>query len=656
MNKSGKQVIVGVSASHDASAVVLIDGKVVSAIQLERLTGIKHDGEHHLSTDKAIDYCLDAVGLTQADVDCFSFNLQPVAPGYVGLSSPTHHASFKSFDPFDPRCIFVSHHLAHAFSAYCTSGQASALCVVADGCGGSVVGANDLILTGDEFGAYLAETPHSHTDLHSISVYRMSASGYEFLSRESGRSFNVECGSSTIGETYAAVANYIFGSYHRAGKVMGLAPYGDASKHGTFLNSDSPPRFRFDWKNDFRGGVAQEDWRGHANLAARIQADFEAAMVERFKQYVGNYQPAAVCYAGGSALNCSANQRIREAIGTLPLHIPSAPNDSGIALGCAFAAYFKLTGRMPSERMQHDFWGRSYEGSAIDAAIQEHGEYLDVLHAEIDDIVELLCQQKVVGVFQGGAEFGARALGHRSIIADARFRDMWSKINATVKYREDFRPFAPVCRAQDMSTIFSAIVEHPFMVETVTVKPEWRERLGAVTHLDHSARLQTVSSLSPSIFYDVIAALGQRTGVPVILNTSLNVRSKPIAETPTDAMEVLLGSGLDFLYFADQKKLVAKKTNFSADIWKLRPRARLEITSSARDLALTLFGCSLDYTVAPVAVLPFVEKLLKGGSIAEAEHASNLHGSGDALVADLTAMGFLLPGKRRWGVQADVPV
>lgn len=646
MDKNGKLVIVGVNASHDASAVVLVDGKVVSGIQLERLTGIKHDGEHYLSSDRVIDYCLEAAGLTHAEVDYFAFNIQPVGPGYVGLSHPTHSTSFKSFDPFAPTSIFVSHHLAHAFSAYATSGQEASLCVVADGCGGSVVRADDLILTGDEFAEYLSSTPNRYTELHSISVYRMSPSGYELVDRESGRSFNVECGSSTIGETYAAVANYIFGSYHRAGKVMGLAPYGNLDAYPSFLDDSTPPRFTFNWKNDFRNGSGRADWRENVDLAARMQADFETAMVERFELYAQTYAPEAVCYVGGSALNCSANQKIRDALAGLDLHIPSAPNDSGVALGCAFAAHFKLTGSIPRERMTHDFWGRDYDLAEIREAIYEHGEYVDVRHADESDIAVLLFQQKTVGVFQGGAEFGARALGHRSIMADARFPEMWKKINADVKFREDFRPFAPVCRIEDVAKIFSSSLDHPFMVETVTVKPEWRERLGAVTHLDHTARVQTVSADSPSIFHSVIEELYKRTDVPVIVNTSLNVRSKPIAETPQDAMEVLLGSGLDYLYFPDLKKVVSKKESVEPNIWKIRPRAKMEMMTTDDGLAVRLSGCSLNYADAPVAILPFIERLIQGDSIEAAEEAGHLRGSGKDLVGDLTAMGFLLAGVR----------
>ncbi|WP_423600859.1 carbamoyltransferase C-terminal domain-containing protein [Roseateles sp. MS654] len=646
MTKNGKDVIVGVSGSHDASACVLIDGEIVSAIQLERLTGIKHDGEHHLSTDLAIKYCLDAAGLKKEDVDCFAFNLQPIVPGYFGLKRPTHTLEFTSFDPFGDNAVFVSHHLAHAFSSFSTSGHSNALCVVADGSGGSVLDADDLLLNGAEFRKYLQKPPQQRAPLHNISVYEFSTSSYALKERESGPSFNIQCGSSSLGETYAAVANYIFGSPHRCGKVMGLAPYGDVSKYETFLNGEGTPSFRSDWKNQFRDGE-QQHWSNYSDLAARVQADFEVALSSRFARYGRKYTPAHICYAGGLALNCAANRKIRLALDNISLHIPSCPNDVGISLGCAFAAHYHRTGTIPSVRQSDDFWGHEYSDVEIESAIAERANLLEVTTADVCDLAQLLADQKTVGVYQGGSEFGPRALGHRSIIADARNRSMWERINALVKFREDFRPFAPVCRQEDAKEIFETTCPHPFMVETVMVREKWQASLGAVTHVDGTARLQTVTSDSDSIFYQVITELAKLTDVPVILNTSLNVRSKPIVETPSEAVEVLLCSQLDYLYFPGLKLLISKVVTDRPDYWEVSPSAKFSVEVEAKDVSLTMIAPSGMRVDAPSSLLVFIQNLVEKQDLQQAEEASGLSGEGENLVSDLVGLGILLQGLKR---------
>jgi carbamoyltransferase len=641
------RIIVGVSASHDASVVVLMDGEVRAGIQLERLTRTKHDGQPYLASDEAIAYCLDTLGLTVSDVDCFAFNIQPIVPGYFGLARPSHLSTFSSFDPFGSKSIFVSHHLAHAFCAYATSGHDRALVVVADGSGGTVVGADDLVLSGEEFAEYLTTPSQSLPPLHCISVYDFSPHGWKLLERETAPSFNVKCGSASLGETYAAVANYIFGSFHRSGKVMGLAPYGDANALPSFLDDGKPPKFTSSWKNSFRDPVDPYAWADKMDLAARVQRDLEEALTIRFATYRDRYHPRAVCYVGGLALNCSANRLIRQTLRPAALFLPSAPGDAGIAVGCAHAAQSKLKRRLSSVRVNNDFWGRSYSALEIDVAVASKASFLKTRQADSADIAHLLAQQKIVGVFQGGAEFGARALGHRSIIADARLHSTWQWINREVKYREDFRPFAPVCRREDAPEIFGSDLDHLFMNETVFVAPTWREKLGAVTHVDGTARLQTVTESSDSVFYEVITQLGAITGVPVILNTSLNVRGQPIAEFPSQAIDILCGTEIDAIYFADIGLLVERREREDINVacYGMRPGAGVSIRETKSGLICEMTSSGGRKLEAPPHVIPFLDAVVfRGMSVQDAAARYNMSDEGALFLEDLTDAGVLLRG------------
>jgi carbamoyltransferase len=583
---SREPIIVGISASHDASACVLRGGEVLAAIQLERLTRRKHDGRGFLHTREAVDYCLDAAGIHPSEVDLFAWNSQPLAPEYVGLSLPTHDEGFDLFDPLGERSVFVSHHLCHAFAAFFCSPFESAAVLVADGTGGETVGAEDLILSGPELARYI-EQPYGRPSFHAQSGYAFTAHGYRLLKRWHARSFNVHAGSASLGELYSAVSQYVFGNWQDTGKLMGLAPYGDPAAFGPKILAHVAGELRFEhgWKQPLRRVLRRGAPLEHRHVAARVQRDLEEALVGLARDVTNAAKDWRLAYAGGIALNSVANQRIRCEANVEELYVMPASHDAGIAIGAAAAARYRVTGSTRAAGVATDFLGHDYPNSACHAAIAEHASVLDDRAMSLDDVAEQLAASRVIGWFEGRSEFGPRALGHRSILASARDRAMWDYVNRRIKFREDFRPFAPIVPLEHASTYFELDEPSPYMLRVVKVRPEHRARLGAVTHVDGTARVQTVDRERLPRLHELLLRYGAKTGVPVLLNTSLNVRGEPIVETPSQALELLLATHLDALVLGD--RIVAPRAAATEDlgldtVLALPPKTRVVQTTTAR--------------------------------------------------------------------------
>ncbi|RQU50042.1 carbamoyltransferase C-terminal domain-containing protein [Burkholderia cenocepacia] len=554
VKSTGDSVVVGISASHDASAVLALNGRLIAGIQLERLTRIKHDGAASLSHEQAIRYCLDITGLTPDDVDCFAFNVQSLTPTYVGLSQPLSRNTFTLFDPLGPKALFISHHLCHAYAGYSASHFDQTTVVVADGSGGVTVGHDDLVLNGPQLHAYLlrgkADDP---LRLHTFSVYEFSQHQYRLTHREYAPSFNIRSGSESLGETYAAVSQLVFGSWQASGKLMGLAPYGDSSHENSYLHRDrhGELNFSFAWKISPDVAPAGHDVMRFADLAARIQADLETALIDRFQRHVGNGSHLA--YSGGLALNSVANHRIRTELWPRALSLLPAQHDAGVAIGAAAAAIHRLTGRIPNDLFQHDFLGYRYSERDVALAINAFADRLNVRRITAADIATRIADGAVFGFFSlaKGSEFGPRALGARSILADPRQRSGWNFVNKWIKYREEFRPFAPMVTAEALTTFFEADGAFPYMLEVVKVREAHRATLAGVTHIDGSARVQTVDANDDPEIHALLVAFQTVSGVPILLNTSFNVRGQPMVEQPRQALEMLLSTQLSGVIFGD---------------------------------------------------------------------------------------------------------
>ncbi|MET8677108.1 carbamoyltransferase C-terminal domain-containing protein [Streptomyces sp. NPDC004647] len=579
-------VVLGISCSHDASACLLRGGEIVAAIQLERLTRIKRDGRPFLNSRAAADYCLDAAGLTPNDVDLFAFNTQNLVPTQVGLNFPFADESFDLFDPVGERSVFVSHHLAHAFATFFSSPFDHSAVWVVDGSGGSVIGADDLLLRGPEFAAYVNRPmPVPRPPYHVESAYVFDRSGYRLVDRGVAASFHPMCGSSSLGETYASVSQYVFGDWQEGGKLMGLAPYGEASRFGESLltrDDSGISRFTSEWKQQLRRANRRGTPMEYRDLAARVQADLEVALVERASRVLALTNEADLAYAGGVALNSVANQRIVHESGVQHFYTMPASHDAGVSIGVAAAAHYLLTGDTKGTSVSHDFLGRSYQAEELDAALNRWSGCLRTGRYDQRQIVERLMQGQVIGWFEGGSEFGPRALGHRSIMAAPFERAMWEHLNRSIKYREEFRPYAPVVPVEAADRFFDMGPDKasPYMLRVVQVRPEWRDRLGAVTHVDGSARAQTVDHIRNPRWHALLTAFGERTGIPVLVNTSMNVRGEPIVETPSQAIDVLLSTQMDALVIEDRLVVPVSPVSDGVEASRLIRAPGVELSAS----------------------------------------------------------------------------
>lgn len=578
---SKPRTILGVSASHDAAACLMQNGRIANAIQLERVTRTKHDGSGFLDDTSAADYCLHASMYSRSDVDVFAFNAQPLMPEYTGLSQPVRMPAFNCFDPFDPRCLFVSHHLAHAAAAFYGSPFEEAVVVVADGSGGSTSGADDLAIDGPALRDYLMAPLQKRPEHHVFSVYVFTRSHYELLHREYARSFNTRCGSSSIGETYAAVSQMLFRDWKEgSGKLMGLAPYGDAARvSDTLLRRGSDGMLHFDhaWKLDY-APPENGDAFAFRDLAARVQADLETALLERTTLAVERSGCRNLVFTGGIALNCVLNNRLRTESGAQAMFVLPASNDAGTAIGAAAIAEMRMTGTLPVTHRWHDSLGYRYREIDHDHAISIFADFLAVSSADSDAVAARIASGEVIGLFMGGAEFGPRALGNRSILADPRERRTWQHINANIKFREDFRPFAPVVIESRAHEFFELDEPSPYMLRVVKVRPEYRHLLQAVTHVDGTARVQTLRKEDNPHLYMLLESFDALTGFPILLNTSLNRRGEPIIETPRQAVEMLLSVPLDAMILG-QRLLEPHRISPSARTrLRLAPGVRLECT------------------------------------------------------------------------------
>ncbi len=536
-------VIVGVSAFfHEAAAAVLVDGALVAASAEERFSRIKHDPRLPV---QAYRFCLEAAGVGPDGVDAVAFYESPAKKvdrqRWAGSSPPPGQPD--ALDPGRPErmirehlghagpILTFDHHLSHAASAYHFSGFDDAAVLTVDGVGewattGYHRAVGEHIETIDE-----VQFPHS------------------------------------LGLLYAAVTSYLgFRVNDGEYKVMGLAPYGEpvlADRVRRLVRSTGGAGFELDMRYfDFVGGeqmysAAFVDLLGRpprrpgeavdgfwADVAASTQLVLEELLLEKVAHLAGLVDSPNLCLAGGVALNCVANGRIRREGPFADVFVPPPAGDDGGSLGAAALAHVALTGERPERRrLAGAAFGPGYGSGEVTAALRSAG--LPAEPAGPDTVADRLAAGQVVGWFDGAMEIGPRALGHRSILADPRDAAMRERLNAQVKRREAFRPFAPSVVAGAASAHLDLAWPSPFMLETCQVVSPLP--LPAVTHVDGSCRPQTVDPDAEPRFAALLAAFAARTGCPVLLNTSLNVAGEPIACSPADALRTMAVAGLDAL-------------------------------------------------------------------------------------------------------------
>ncbi|MGC2753951.1 MAG: carbamoyltransferase C-terminal domain-containing protein, partial [Candidatus Acidiferrum sp.] len=285
----------------------------------------------------------------------------------------------------------------------------------------------------------------------------------------------------------------------------------------------------------------------HKDVAYAVQEACEIAMMSIVKMAIEKTKSRNVCMAGGVALNSKANGKIVASGMVDKIFVQPAASDDGVALGAALAPYLDHGSRLPMKAMRHAYLGPKFDDGAIENALRTY----KLKYARLSDVAasaaELLSNGKILGWFQGRMEFGPRALGSRSILADPRDPEMNAKVNNAVKFREWWRPFAPSMKKEAAAEYLESASDSPFMILTAQVRPEKRTVIPSVTHVDGSARPQTVEKETNPLYWRLIDEFGKRTGVPVIMNTSFNLRGEAIVHTPTDAIRTFFSSGMDAL-------------------------------------------------------------------------------------------------------------
>lgn len=545
--------VLGTGLSHDGSACLLRDGQICVAIEKERLTRVKHDGENDAA---AIRYCLDAESITLDDV---SLVVQNALFGMLDRSTDWYRGPRPLHDR-TPLCT-ISHHLAHAYSAIGTSPYDEAAILVIDGCGS---GLDDCI---DLDGATVPEAPapevrHLYFEKDSFYLYRDGTMTplYKDFS-PFGHALKVyplypHLTLHSIGAVYHGASKYVFSGMEDPGKLMGLSPYGRPGVYDfpIFDLRDGRVRVNYDWIARFvRPARTYEQFREHfqeyADLAYWIQHETERAVLYVVQSRRALAPVKNLCYAGGVALNVRANRRVLLESGYEDVYFQPAAGDNGIAIGCAYYGWLHV---LKQARARHDGstrLGKRYPTSDVEATISR---YTDAVRYErrddlSEEIARRLAAGQTVGWFQDGAEFGPRALGSRSILADPRRAEMRDHINAKIKFREDFRPFAPAVLRDDAATYFDCTYDSPYMILVAQTRADWRSAIPAVVHVDGSARIQTVTHDANPKLHDLLARFKELTGVSVLINTSFNRRGMPIVETPTEAIDFFLTCALDVL-------------------------------------------------------------------------------------------------------------
>jgi carbamoyltransferase len=582
--------VLGISAFyHDSAAALVCDGAVVAAVQEERFTRRKHDPAF---PEHAVRWCLAEAARAGTTIDRVAFYDKPflkferLLETYLAFA-PRGFASFRKAMPVwigeklfqkdmlcrelraiddslgdSERLLFAEHHFSHAASAFYPSPFAEAAVLTMDGVGewattsAGIGRGSELTLTKE------IHFPHSLGLLYSAFTYY---TGFKVNS----------------------------GEY----KVMGLAPYGEPRFAATILDKliDLKPdgSFRLDLDYfDYCTGLTMTNARfdalfggpprepselltqRHMDLAASVQAVTEEVVVRLARALAAETGMKALCLAGGVALNCVANGRVLRDGAFRDIWIQPAAGDAGGAVGAALAAYHHHEGlpRPPSngrDTMRGAYLGPAYAQDDIETRLAAAGARFAVLpdDAMIDETAKTLAAEKAVGWFQGRMEFGPRALGARSILADPRSPAMQKTLNLKVKYRESFRPFAPSVLREDVAEWFELDADSPYMLLVAPVKRSRqrpmsdadRARFGidklnvprsdipAVTHVDYSARIQTVHPDTSPRYHALISRFRALTGCPVLVNTSFNVRGEPIVNTPQDAFRCFMGSEIDLL-------------------------------------------------------------------------------------------------------------
>jgi carbamoyltransferase len=571
-------IVLGINAYHgDASAALVVDGQLCAAVEEERFTRLKHDTSF---PHQSIHYCLESAGLRPEQIDHFALSRNPKANlgkrfthalmdragrqvavrrasnlrKILGAKRTLAEGLGVPASKLRAKAHFIEHHLAHIGSSFFVSPFERAAFLSIDGFGDMV---SAMWGTGEGNRLQIAGEV---TFPHSLGVF------------------------------YTAVTQYLgFPKYGDEYKVMGLASYGEPEYLDTFrriLRSDGlgyelgleyfrhavegasmtwdggspelPPLWGPGMERDLgparsHGAIGSR----HENIASSLQRRLEEVVLDMLRELHHRTRSDALCLAGGVALNCVVNGKIFDETPFREIYIQPAAYDGGTSVGAAYYVWHQVLGRPRSFVMDDAYWGPSFGPARMRSALDSAGIAYEALDERllIDRAADALAGGKVLGWYQGRMEFGPRALGNRSILTDPRRSEMKDVLNARIKHREPFRPFAPTVLEEATGSYFTKTYPSPFMLMTYPVHPDKIKEIPAPTHVDGTGRLQTVRRDQNPRFYDLIKAFGARTGVPVLLNTSFN-ENEPICCTPEEAADTFVRTKMDTLVMGD---LIAEK-------------------------------------------------------------------------------------------------
>jgi len=549
--------ILGVSCFyHDSAAAILKNGKVIAAAQEERFTRKKQDDSFPIN---AINYCLEFAGIEVNDLHSIAYYEKPFTKFERLISSyiKTWPFGFKSFLKamsvwlkqklwipstikktlkYNGDIFYVEHHLSHAASAYFASPFNKAAILTIDGVGEwatstcAIAEGNEINITKE------IRFPDSLGLLYSAFTYYL---GFKVNS----------------------------GEY----KVMGLAPYGQpkyVDQVRKLIDVKNDGSFKLNMKYfGYEYGLKMTNKHFHKLFEGKprnpetpinqrifdIARSLQQVLEEIVLQMANNLQEETgcenLCLAGGVALNCVANGVLLRESKFKNIYIQPAAGDAGGAVGAAFLIANTITnqtGQKHPYQMDRVYLGPDFSPEEIKALLESHGVKYKIIEDEtlFNTVADHIDNQKVIGWFQGRMEYGPRALGNRSIVADARNKENWQRVNLKIKFRESFRPFAPTIMEEHLSEYFDIETPTPFMLMVAQVK---KDNVPAITHVDNSARIQSVSRNENERYHKLISAFHDKTGTPVIINTSFNVRGEPIVCTPEDALKCFLRTDMDIL-------------------------------------------------------------------------------------------------------------
>jgi carbamoyltransferase len=537
-------VSLGVQCGHDAGCAVVRDGRLVAALQQERVTRRKHDGQEPLSRRLPIEATLTAAGVGIDDVDVIVTSFQAASPGGIGLVRPLVSPGFSQFDPSDPRHLVVSHHLAHAVCTWGLAGFEDSAVLVCDLAGSTTIDGEDYLLPFEQFARDTIKMPQAqaiHTEC--LSIYSIGPEGLELCERDTLIAHNQpDVFVQSAASLYDNASRVIFGTDHAHGQLMALASLEapDGQPFASLVDvDDDAVRFRNDWQQQFGLGATFSE---QVIFAHRVQAEMERVLLahaHRVRRVTGC---RSLAVAGGVFLNIPANTHISQEAGFDRYFVPSSPHDAGIAIGCAIVGWHRLIGETrPLQDRSDDRLGPRYAAARHRAAATELGpEAVRKTAADPKEIAQLLADGRIIARVHGRSEFGPRALGARSLLASPLSSRTKDRLNI-IKGRQPWRPVAPIVQADRIGEFFTGPPSSPYMSFSHTVRPEFQEALGALAHPDHSTRAQTLTRTVDPFLYDVLVAFAEITGFPVLVNTSLNGRNEPIVETPEQAVAFFRG-------------------------------------------------------------------------------------------------------------------